>query len=343
MRERGEERKLFVTCMNNGTASRVYVCAGAAQYLRGPISVLAGGGLVALVNDPAGEIRPRARSDQARALELSVRGLCKFLTEYLTAPIGRRIPAFYDGELDGLVLGPAERFASLRPETLAPACPQQVRQVNCRVEEDRLILETHVPTRSTPLVWGDMLALRKESIGRVVVEPLGERRMIRRSDLVDFCREHWQGREVYARMVGHTTVLSWSLTELTLLQDTKKFRPLRVGRQATMELRRDRSIFLTPEAARLLRGRLAAYVCGPTVALANDPAGDVEPEPEGEGAAIRSIRLYWQISRSYPLASRLYFHSRGNLLVLSQEEGEAMLPQEEDFCRLLTGDRPSSR
>ena len=50
----------------------------------------------------------------------------------------------------------------------------------------------------------DMLALRKESIGRVVVEPLGERRMIRRPDLVDFCREHWQGREVYARMVGHT-------------------------------------------------------------------------------------------------------------------------------------------
>ena len=343
MQDQEEKRELFVTCANSGTAGRVYVCADAAQYLRGPLSVRAGEGLVALVNDPAGKIRPRSRGERTRAMELSVGGLSKLLIEYLEAPMGRRIPAFYDGELDGLVLGPAERFAAARLEKLAPAYPQQVRQVNCRLEEERLVLETHVPTRSNALVYGDMLALRRESVGQVVVESTWAWKVIRRPDVVEFCREHWRGKEVYARMVEHSTVLSWNLTELAMLQDTKLFRPLQVERKASMDLRRDRSIYLSPEAARLLRGRLAAYVCGPTVALANVSDGDIAPVPEEGGAAIHSIRLYWQIARSYPLASRLYFHARGNLLVLSQEEGETMLPQEEDFCRLLTEVRPAPK
>ncbi len=338
MEEQERSRELFVTC---GTENRIYICADAARYLRGPISVLAGNGVVALVNDPAGKLQPRTRGERTQAVELFVSGLRKFLTKYLNVPAGRRIPAVYDRRLDGLVLGPVERFAALGQGVLAPAYPQQVRKVNCRVEENWLVLETHLPTRSNALVWGDMLALRRESIGQVVVEPAGEQRVIRRPDVVDFCRGHWLGREVYARMVGSSTVLSWDLVGLALLQDIEKFQPLRVGRKAAMDLRRDRSIFLTPAAAQLLRGKLATYVCGPTVALVNDPAGDVEPEPEGKGAAIHSTRLYWQITRSYPLSSRLYFHAQGNLLVLSREEGDVILPPEEDFCRLLTGTRPT--
>lgn len=340
MRGRKRSRELFVTCLNNEPAARIYVCVGAAQYLRGPLSVLAGDGVVALVNDPRGTLLPRIRGGGTHAADLFAGGLRKFLTEYLKIPTGQRIPALYNKKLDGLVLGPAERAAAVKREKLVRVYPQQVRKVNCHVEKDRLALETHLPTHSSALVWGDMLALHRESLGQVVVESVGEQRAIRRPDVVEFCRGHWRGEEVYARTVGNSTVLSWDLVGLALLGNTKKFEPLQVGQKAAVQLRRDRSISLTPAAAQLLRGKAAVYVCGPTVALVNDPAGDVEAEPEGEGGVIHSIRLYWQIARCYPQANRLYFHAQGKLLVLSEEEKETILPSEEDFCRLFIESKP---
>lgn len=337
MRGEKKTREMFVTCLNNEPAARIYVCVEAARYLRGPLSVLAGDGVVALVNDPKGTLVPRIRGEGTRAADLFAGGLRKFLTEYLKVPTGQRIPAFYNKKLDGLILGPKERAGAVKQEKLARVYPQQVRKVRCRVEKDRLVLETHLPTRSSALVWGDMLALQRDSAGQVAVELMGEQRAIRRPDVVEFCRGHWRGGEVYARTVGNSTVLSWDLVGLALLGNTKKFTPLRVGGMAAVQLRRDGSVFLTPAAAQLLRGKLAVYVCGPAVALVNDPAGDVEARPEGEGAVIHSIRLYWQIARCYPLANRLYLHAQGNLLVLCEEEKAAMLPPEEGFCRLLTG------
>ncbi len=334
------EQTLFVTCSISTTTTWIYVCAEAAEHLRDSVSVLAGGGLAALVNDPRGKLRPRVQQAHTRAVKLFAGGLREFLISYLNVSPGQRIPVFYDPQLDGLVLGAAERPRAAWRKKLAPAYPEQTRRAEFRADQSQLVLETRLPARSHALIWGDMLALHRDGSGQVTAERAGKRKVIRRPDVMEFCRDHWRGRQVYVRSMGRDTVLSCDPVALALLGDVKKFRPLRAGGTAAIDLRRDRSILLNPEAAKLLQGRLAAYVCGPTVALINDPAGDVEAEPEAGGAVIHSIRLYWQISRSYPLSNRLYLHSRGNLLVLSQDRDDVLLPPERDFCRLITDNHP---
>ena len=292
------------------------------------------GRILALVDNPDGQIEVTTQLDGNTLRRVVCSRALVDCLHCFQHNRRERIPAQVDDCFGALLMGDLEPESLFDKEDFVLLNIKNAHRLSYELTSDALSFKTLMPTRSEVLQRGEMLAFVKYSDGSVIVEGSKKMRLLRKPVVVAFAREHWQGKRLYYRELDGAKVLSPDIRALIELESLHGFTDLKFKQPLTLELKRSFLMQASPPVAEALGHTLAVYSCGPYLALASSPDGDIRIESENN---IRCQSFAQLLAVGYSGALRLYLIPHGSLMVLSAESSPdtSGWPPPDFFCRLL--------